>query len=76
MKQWFFAVDRGGTFTDIIGIDPSNKIHTSKILSDSSAYSEGDYRTLLGKASVLKKMGKDTSHYSQALADLDLDLVI
>jgi 5-oxoprolinase (ATP-hydrolysing) len=38
MKQWFFAVDRGGTFTDIIGIDPSNKIHTSKILSDSSAY--------------------------------------
>ena len=40
MKQWFFAVDRGGTFTDIIGIDPSNKIHTSKILSDSSAYSD------------------------------------
>jgi 5-oxoprolinase (ATP-hydrolysing) len=38
MKQWFFAVDRGGTFTDIIGIDPLNKIHTSKILSDSSAY--------------------------------------
>ncbi len=31
---------------------------------------------LLGKASVLKKMGKDTSHYSQVLADFDLDLVI
>tara|TARA_B100000809_G_scaffold148070_1_gene145546 strand:- start:138 stop:827 length:690 start_codon:yes stop_codon:yes gene_type:complete len=31
---------------------------------------------LFGKASVLKKMGKDTSLYSQALADLDLDLVI
>jgi tetratricopeptide (TPR) repeat protein len=31
---------------------------------------------LLGKASVLKKMGKDTSLYSQALADIDLDLVI
>ena len=31
---------------------------------------------LLGKASALKKMGKDTSHYSQVLADLDLDLVI
>ena len=31
---------------------------------------------LLGKASVLKKMGKDSSPYSQALTDLDLDLVI
>jgi 5-oxoprolinase (ATP-hydrolysing) len=47
MKQWFFAVDRGGTFTDIIGIDPANKIHTSKILSDSSAHSEsGEFRQL------------------------------
>ena len=34
MSKWFFAVDRGGTFTDVIGIDSSNKIHTSKVLSD------------------------------------------
>ena len=40
MSKWFFAVDRGGTFTDIIGIDPSNNIHTSKILSESSSYSD------------------------------------
>ena len=40
MSKWFFAVDRGGTFTDVIGIDPSKKIHTSKILSESSAYSD------------------------------------
>ena len=31
---------------------------------------------LLGKASVLKKMGRDNSYYSQALAELDPDLVI
>ena len=40
MSKWFFAVDRGGTFTDIIGIDSSNKIHTTKILSESSSYSD------------------------------------
>ena len=40
MSKWFFAVDRGGTFTDIIGLSPSNKIHTSKILSESSSYSD------------------------------------
>ena len=33
MSKWFFAIDKGGTFTDIIGIDPQNKIHTCKILS-------------------------------------------
>ena len=40
MSKWFFAVDRGGTFTDIIGIDPYSKLHTSKILSESSLYSD------------------------------------
>ena len=38
MSKWFFAVDRGGTFTDVIGIDSSNKIHTSKVLSESTLY--------------------------------------
>jgi len=40
MSKWFFAVDRGGTFTDIIGVDSSNKVHTSKILSESTSYND------------------------------------
>ena len=40
MSKWFFAIDKGGTFTDIIGIDPQNKIHTCKILSQSSSYQD------------------------------------
>ena len=40
MSKWFFAVDRGGTFTDVIGIDSSNKIHTSKVLSESTLYGD------------------------------------
>ena len=40
MSQWFFAIDKGGTFTDIIGIDPHNRVHTAKILSQSPAYSD------------------------------------
>ena len=40
MNKWFFAVDRGGTFTDVIGIDSSNKIHTSKVLSESTLYDD------------------------------------
>lgn len=32
--QWDFWVDRGGTFTDIIGKDPNGKMHARKLLSD------------------------------------------
>jgi len=31
---WRFAVDRGGTFTDVIGVAPDGSIHTAKVLSE------------------------------------------
>jgi len=40
MSKWVFAIDKGGTFTDIIGIDPQKKIHTSKLLSESLSYKD------------------------------------
>ena len=33
-KSWDFWIDRGGTFTDIIGRDPDGKLHAKKLLSD------------------------------------------
>ena len=33
-------MDRGGTFTDVIGFDPHDKIHTAKLLSESSDYED------------------------------------
>lgn len=39
-NKWKFAVDTGGTFTDIIGLDPDNRFHTLKILSDSPDYED------------------------------------
>ena len=40
MSKWFFAIDRGGTFTDVIGLDPSNKLHKLKLLSESLVYED------------------------------------
>lgn len=37
---WNFAIDRGGTFTDIVGIAPDGTLHTSKLLSMSGAYED------------------------------------
>ena len=39
-KGWSFAIDRGGTFTDIIGFDPEGELHSLKILSKSNKYSD------------------------------------
>ncbi len=32
--KWDFWIDRGGTFTDIIGRDPGGRLHARKLLSD------------------------------------------
>ncbi|MDP3895136.1 MAG: hydantoinase/oxoprolinase N-terminal domain-containing protein, partial [Mesorhizobium sp.] len=51
---WDFWIDRGGTFTDIIGRDPAGKLHPHKLLSENpEAYSDAavqGIRELLGVA--------------------------
>jgi 5-oxoprolinase (ATP-hydrolysing) len=38
MKRWTFLIDRGGTFTDLIGIDPeTHQHHLAKVLSSDAA---------------------------------------
>ena len=38
--RWRFGVDRGGTFTDIVAVDPSGRIHAEKLLSQSDRYED------------------------------------
>ena len=33
-RRWQFWIDRGGTFTDIVAVDPSGGLHTHKLLSE------------------------------------------
>jgi 5-oxoprolinase (ATP-hydrolysing) len=33
-QQWQFWIDRGGTFTDIVALDPQGSVHTYKLLSE------------------------------------------
>src|SRR3990170_632134 len=34
---WEFSIDRGGTFTDCIGLAPDGALHTAKVLSSDAA---------------------------------------
>jgi 5-oxoprolinase (ATP-hydrolysing) len=38
MSRWEFWIDRGGTFTDIIGRAPDGSLHTLKLLSENSPH--------------------------------------
>lgn len=49
--KWRFAVDRGGTFTDVVGVDPRGTYHALKLLSQSDDYNEASIegiRIMLG----------------------------
>jgi len=37
LKEWSFWIDRGGTFTDVIALDPAGRLHTRKRLSSDAA---------------------------------------
>ena len=39
-RGWDFWIDRGGTFTDVIGRDPRGRLHPLKLLSESPAYAD------------------------------------
>ncbi len=39
-RLWSFWIDRGGTFTDVLGRDPSGRVHTAKLLSASRQYED------------------------------------
>lgn len=49
--RWRFAIDRGGTFTDIVALDPTGAFHALKLLSDSPLYPDASVegiRRILG----------------------------
>ena len=55
LAGWQFWIDRGGTFTDIVGREPDGTLHTHKLLSENpEAYEDAalqGIRDLLGLAS-------------------------
>jgi 5-oxoprolinase (ATP-hydrolysing) len=58
---WEFWIDRGGTFTDILGRAPDGRLHALKLLSESPSYpdaaTEGVRRLSAGQPVTAVKMG-------------------
>ncbi|TDJ21365.1 MAG: 5-oxoprolinase [Deltaproteobacteria bacterium] len=51
-RLWSFSIDRGGTFTDVIGRAPDGALHVAKLLSSDTAPVQG-IRLVLERAGVL-----------------------
>ena len=75
---WRFAVDRGGTFTDIVAVAPDGRIVTAKLLSSSPAYpdaaAEGIARIARGEPIASVRMG--TTVATNALLERDGEPVL
>ncbi len=75
---WRFAVDRGGTFTDIVAVAPDGRIVTAKLLSASPAYpdaaAEGIARITRGEPIASVRMG--TTVATNALLERDGEPVL
>ncbi len=51
MSKWDFWIDRGGTFTDIVGRAPDGSLHPHKLLSENpEAYRDAAIQGIRGPA--------------------------
>ena len=50
--RWTFWIDRGGTFTDVIGVDGAGAEHTLKLLSASPSYEDAAVEAMRRMLSV------------------------
>ena len=70
--MWEFWIDRGGTFTDVVGLDPDGAFHQLKLLSRSDRYEDAaveGIRRLLG-------LGPDTSVPSGTISDVKMGTTV
>jgi 5-oxoprolinase (ATP-hydrolysing) len=60
-RGWEFWIDRGGTFTDVIGLAPDAALHAVKVLSDDAA-------PLAGMRAILAAAGADLESAAPSVA--------
>ena len=54
MRAWQFWIDRGGTFTDVIGLSPQGRLHVSKVLSGQAEDAGGEDAGIVGMRRILQ----------------------
>jgi len=52
-QGWQFWIDRGGTFTDVIGVSPAGELHVRKVLSAPSGGAAGANALLVLRVALL-----------------------
>jgi 5-oxoprolinase (ATP-hydrolysing) len=57
---WQFWIDRGGTFTDVIGLAPSGELHISKVLSVQPGAADGGDPGIRAARKILGATSQET----------------
>lgn len=59
--QWRFWIDRGGTFTDVIGLSPQGELHQSKVFSASLDLHAQSESSVMGMLQIFDQVGEKVS---------------
>jgi 5-oxoprolinase (ATP-hydrolysing) len=54
MRAWQFWIDRGGTFTDVIGLSPQGQLHVDKVLSRQAGSAQAEDAGIVGMRRILE----------------------
>jgi 5-oxoprolinase (ATP-hydrolysing) len=72
-RVWTFAIDRGGTFTDVVATAPDGRVRVEKLLSESPQYGdaavEGIRRVLDSESGTLGEVRMGTTVATNALLE-------
>ena len=60
MTGWQFWIDRGGTFTDVIGLAPSGELHIRKVLSVQPGAADGGDPGIRAARNILGATSQET----------------
>ncbi len=73
MHGWQFWIDRGGTFTDVIGVAPDGRLYVRKTLSRTAGESGGDpglsvIRSILDEGAAPARAGRSAAAFARIAA--------
>ena len=76
MRAWQFWIDRGGTFTDVIGLAPDGQLHVRKVLSRQIGAAESSDAGIVGMRGILQAALGRTDGFSGCIESVKVGTTV
>ncbi len=76
MQAWQFWIDRGGTFTDVIGLAPEGRLHVRKVLSRQAQTADGEDAGIVGMRRILESELGPRASFAQCIRSVKVGTTV